>query len=77
MTLFRVHDLRTDLRNFILMKLQENSKPTHFEAINVWVTQKFGGFFTKDIIFRVIDQLFQMGQIVETDRLQYNVIDCY
>lgn len=36
---YAIHDLKEDLRKFILMKLSENGgKPAHFEAIHVWIT---------------------------------------
>jgi hypothetical protein len=29
----------------------------HFDEINGWVTQQYGGFFTKDFVFEVLDEL--------------------
>jgi hypothetical protein len=47
-TMYEVHELKEGLRNFIRMKLAESGKPTQFDAINLWVSQQYGGFYTKE-----------------------------
>jgi hypothetical protein len=66
-----VKELKDDLRKFIFQKLREAECPCSFDKIHQWVTAKFGGFFTKEFIFRAIDLLFQDGKILETERLVY------
>lgn len=57
-TLYQIHDLKNKLALFITTKLRESGEQTHFEKINLMIKQAFGGFFKKEMVFNVIDQLF-------------------
>jgi hypothetical protein len=39
------------------------------------VADKFSGFFSKEFVFKVIDELFQLGVIIEVGKLSYKIND--
>ena len=43
----------------------------NFDAIYRSVAQEFHNFYTKDFVFKVIDELFQQGLIYEVSRCTY------
>lgn len=56
-----INDLKKELKSLITRNLRIANKETHFDIINAWITTEFGGFFTKDIVFEVIDELCQLS----------------
>jgi hypothetical protein len=50
---------------------QNPSKGLSFDAIYKKVTTQFSNFYTKDFIFKVIDELFQMGLVYEVAKFTY------
>lgn len=46
-----------------------------FEAVYKGVCQQFDNFYTKEFVFKVIDELFQMGLIYETGKCQYAFLE--
>lgn len=47
----------------------------HFETIYKLVCKEFDNFYTKEFVFRVIDELFQMGVIYEKAKCVYTYLD--
>jgi hypothetical protein len=47
----------------------------HFDQIYKAVCQQFDNFYTKEFVFKVIDELFQMGLIYETGKCVYAFLD--
>lgn len=46
-----------------------------FDEINNWIANQFSGFFSKEFVFKVIDELFQQGVILEIGKLSYKIND--
>lgn len=46
-----------------------------FEQIYKAVCQQFDNFYTKEFVFKVIDELFQMGLLYETGKCCYAFLD--
>jgi len=47
----------------------------NFDQIYRKVANQFQNFYTKDFVFKVIDELFQMGLIYEVSRCTYAYLD--
>ena len=47
----------------------------NFDQIYRKVATQFNKFYTKDFVFKVIDELFQMGLIYEVSRCTYAYLD--
>lgn len=62
---------------YISEELQENKtgKGMNFDQIYRKVANKFQNFYTKDFVFKVIDELFQQGSIYEVSRCTYAHLD--
>ena len=75
--LYTIRDQRDKLTDFISKELQQNKtgKGMNFEQIYRRVNQSFQNFYTKDFVFKVIDELFQMGLIYEVSRCTYAYLD--
>jgi hypothetical protein len=43
----------------------------NFDTIYKRVSMQFSNFYTKEFVFKVIDELFQMGLIYETAKCTY------
>lgn len=57
--LYQIRDQREKMRHFIVGCLKNAGKGgLSFDAINKRVTTQFSNFYTKDFIFKVIDELF-------------------
>lgn len=58
--LYTIRDQRDKLTDFISKELQQNKtgKGMNFEQIYRRVNQSFQNFYTKDFVFKVIDELF-------------------
>lgn len=63
--MYQIRDQRDKLKEYISQLLQENQsksgKGMNFDQIYKAVAQKFKNFFTKDPVFKAIDELFQQG----------------
>lgn len=74
--MYQIRDQRDKLKEFISRLLQENqSKGMNFDQIYKAVAHNFKNFFTKDPVFKAIDELFQQGQIYEVARCTYAYLD--
>ena len=75
--LYQIRDQRDKLKSFISAELQENKtgKGMNFDQIYRRVANQFQNFYTKDFVFKVIDELFQMGMIYEVSRCTYAYLD--
>lgn len=75
--LYQIRDQRDKLRQFISDELKENKtgKGMNFDQIYRKVAAQFQNFYTKDLVFKVIDELFQMGLIYEVSRCTYAYLD--
>jgi hypothetical protein len=75
--LYQIKDQRDKLKSFISEELQQNKtgKGMNFEQIYRRVASQFQNFYTKDFVFKVIDELFQMGLIYEVSRCTYAYLD--
>lgn len=47
----------------------------NFDAIYRMVANEYKNFYNKDFVFKVIDELFQMGLIYEVSRCTYAYLD--
>lgn len=56
--MFSIKDQKDKLKEFIVQKLQGQSKGMNFNDIYRLVSQNFDRFYTKDMVFKVIDNLF-------------------
>ena len=73
--LYRVKDQKVKLRQFITKQLKEaGERGLNFESIYKRVSQEFGGFYTKEFVFKAIDELFQMAVIFEISKMTYGLI---
>ena len=64
------------MRHFINNELKTcGGGGLNFESIYKKVSGQFGNFFTKDFVFKVIDELFQMGLIYEKAKYTYASFD--
>ena len=75
--LYQIRDQRDKLKVYISEELQQNKtgKGMNFDQIYRKVAQQFQNFYTKDFVFKVIDELFQMGAIYEVSRCTYAYLD--
>ena len=75
--LYQIRDQRDKLKQFISEELKENKtgKGMNFDQIYRKVANNFQNFYTKDFVFKVIDELFQMGLIYEVSRCTYAYLD--
>jgi len=63
------------LRHFITSELKGAHKGLSFDNIYKRCSGQFNNFYTKDFVFKVIDELFQMGLIYEIAKLTYGYLD--
>ena len=56
--LYQIRDQREKLKHYISGLLKESQRGITFESIYRKVSSQFGNFFTKDFVFRIIDELF-------------------
>ena len=75
---YQVRDQRKKLRHFISeeIKGKDNAGMT-FDAIYIRVTRAFRNFYTKEFVFKIIDELHQLGLIIETSKCNYLFIDSH
>lgn len=78
--MYQIRDQRDKLKEFISHLLQDNQaksggKGMNFDQIYKAVAHNFKNFFTKDPVFKAIDELFQQGQIYEVARCTYAYLD--
>ena len=73
--LYQIRDQREKLKHYISGLLKESSRGITFESIYRKVSSQFGNFFTKDFVFRIIDELFQLGLIYEISKGTYSYLD--
>lgn len=71
---YEIMDQREKLKEFITGELRENEKPMNFDQIYRKVASHFKNFFNKDFVFKAIDELFQMGLIIESGRCTYSLL---
>ncbi len=55
--------------------MKKQKRGVHFETIYKEVCRHYDNFYTKEFVFKVIDELFQMGVIYEVGRLSYAYLD--
>ena len=73
--LYKVKDQKIKLRQFITGQLREaGERGLNFESIYKRVSLEFGGFYTKEFVFKAIDELFQMAVIFEISKMTYGLI---
>ena len=73
--LYQIRDQRDKLKHYITTELQKAERGLSFDTIQKRVTSQFSNFYTKDFVFKVIDELFQMGMIYEVAKFTYAYID--
>ena len=73
--MYQIRDQRDKLRHFITKELKDSARGLSFDTIHKWVSTAFNNFFTKDFVFKVIDELFQMGLLYEVSRCTYMYLD--
>ena len=56
--LYQIRDQREKLRHYITSELKGSTRGLTFETIHKRVSSQFGNFYTKDFVFKVIDELF-------------------
>jgi len=56
-------------------ELKLAAKGLTFDNIYKKVTTQFANFYTKDFIFKVIDELFQIGLIYQIAKFTYGYLD--
>lgn len=59
----------------ITNELRRSARGMTFDSIYRVVCREFDNFFTKDFVFKVIDELFQMGLIYELAKQTYQIMD--
>lgn len=75
MYVYTIKDQREKLRLFISGELKKQQNGLTFDSIYRRVCQNYDNFFTKDFVFKVIDELFQMGLIYEIAKQTYCFMD--
>ena len=73
--MYQIRDQRDKLRHFITNELKQSQRGLSFDNINKRVSTQFDNFYTKDFVFKVIDELFQMGLIYEVSKQTYMFLD--
>ena len=58
-----------------MQRLQGQAKGMNFNDIYRQVSMNFDRFYTKDMVFKVIDNLFQDGLIYEVSKCTYAYLD--
>jgi len=56
--LYQVRDQRDKLRHYITKELRDSARGLSFDNIHKRVSTAFQNFYTKDFVFKVIDELF-------------------
>lgn len=69
--LVQIRDQKQKLKFFISNELKNHGKPLSFDLLSKMVAKQFDNFYTKDFIFKSIDELFQMGLIYEVSKCTY------
>ena len=69
--LFEIKDQKKKLGHFITNLLITSKRGLTFQSISKNVSNTFKNFFSKDFIFKVIDELFQLGLIYEMGKQTY------
>ena len=72
---YTIKDQREKLRVFITSELKKTPNGLTFDSIYRRVCQQHDNFFTKDFVFKVIDELFQIGLIYEIAKQTYCFMD--
>ncbi|CDW74075.1 UNKNOWN [Stylonychia lemnae] len=73
--MIQIRDQRKKLKYFIQNEMKNQRRGVHFETIYKDVCKQYDNFYTKEFVFKVIDELFQMGVIYEVAKLQYGYLD--
>ena len=73
--LYQIRDQRDKLRHFITSELKATQRGLSFDNIHKRVSTHYQNFYTKDFVFKVIDELFQMGLIYEVSKCTYMFLD--
>lgn len=74
----QISDQKKKLRAYISNQLRSSTGSRagmHFDYLYKAVCQQFDNFYTKEFVFKVIDELFQMGLIYETGKCQYAFLE--
>jgi len=72
---YTIKDQRDKLRKFISTEISKVPKGVNFDTVYKLVSNEFQNFYTKDFVFKVIDELFQMGLLYEVNKYTYASID--
>jgi hypothetical protein len=78
----QIREQKQKLHVFISSLLQtggggSGARGIPFEQIYKGVCHQFDNFYTKEFVFKVIDELFQMGLIYETGKCCYAFLGNY
>jgi len=73
--MFNIREQRDKLRKFISTEITKVPKGVNFDTVYKLVSNEFDNFYTKDFVFKVIDELFQMGILYEVRKYTYASID--
>lgn len=73
--MFNIREQRDKLRQFISKEINRVPKGVNFDTVYKLVSNEFENFYTKDFVFKVIDELFQMGILYEVNKYTYASID--
>ena len=73
--MYQIRDQRDKLRHYITKELKDSARGLSFDNIHKRVSTAFQNFYTKDFVFKVIDELFQMGLIYEVSKCTYMYLD--
>lgn len=72
---YTIKDQKDKLRIFITGELKKTPNGLTFDSIYRRVCSNYDNFFTKDFVFKVIDELFQIGLIYEIAKQTYCFMD--
>lgn len=75
----QIREQRKKLKSYVEQLLRnasqnESQRGVHFDSIYKDVCRQFENFYTKEFVFKVIDELFQMGAIYEVGKLTYSCL---
>lgn len=63
------------MRHYVVAQLRESQRGLNFENIYKRVSAQFSNFYTKEFLFKVIDELFQLGLVYEVAKHTYMYLD--
>ena len=71
----QIHEQRKKLRHFLSNQIKDHQSGIGFEPLYKEVCRQYENFYTKEFVFKIIDELFQMGVIYETKQQTYQSIN--